>query len=69
MVTVICPYSKNAWNAKELIWAHALATILPILAAIISFHINTQLTGTSHYKSPTADTDQWAVCSLLLFCS
>jgi glucan phosphoethanolaminetransferase (alkaline phosphatase superfamily) len=67
LIWLLYVFIKKRLLSKKLIWAHALATILPILAAIISFHINTQLTGTSHYKSPTADTDQWAVYSLLLF--
>ena len=67
LIWLLYVFIKKRLLSKKLIWAHVLATILPILAAIISFHINTQPTGVSRYKSPTSNTDQWAVYSLMLF--
>lgn len=67
LIWLLYIFIKKRLLSKKLIWAHALATILPVFAAIISFHINSQFTGVPLYKSQTSKTDYWAIYSLLLF--
>jgi magnesium-transporting ATPase (P-type) len=60
--------------SKKLIWTHALATILPILIAIICFNIDPQFNETPQQYSfndlQKSKTDYWRVIySLLLFIS
>jgi glucan phosphoethanolaminetransferase (alkaline phosphatase superfamily) len=60
--------------SKKLIWTHALATLLPILVAIICFNIAPQFSETAQQYSfndlQKSKTDYWRVIySLLLFIS
>jgi glucan phosphoethanolaminetransferase (alkaline phosphatase superfamily) len=60
--------------SKKLIWTHALATILPILIAIICFNIDPQFNETPQQyplnNLQKSKTDYWRVIySLLLFIS
>ena len=60
--------------SKKLIWTHALATLLPILIAIICFNIDPQFSETPQQSSLNhlhkSKTDYWRVIySLLLFIS
>nr|WP_067056307.1 hypothetical protein [Mucilaginibacter sp. L294] len=54
-------FIKKRLLSKKLIWAHALATILPILAAIIYYNFTPQ----DRLQSPK--TSYWAIYSMLLF--
>jgi len=54
-------FIKKRLLSKKLIWAHALATILPVLAAIIYYNTTPQ----DRLQAPK--TGYWAIYSLLLF--
>jgi hypothetical protein len=60
LIWLIYLFIKKRLLSKKLIWAHAFATILPILAAIIYFNINQQ------YRLQSSKTNYW-LYSLLLF--
>jgi len=60
LIWLIYIFIKKRLLSKKLIWAHAFATILPILAAIIYFNINQQ------YRLQSLKTNYW-LYSLLLF--
>lgn len=60
LIWLLYIFIKKRLLSKKLIWAHAFATILPILAAIIYFNINQQ------YRMQSSKTDYW-LYSLLLF--
>jgi drug/metabolite transporter (DMT)-like permease len=60
LIWLLYIFIKKRLLSKKLIWAHAFATILPILAAIIYFNINQQ------YRLQSSKTDYW-LYSLLLF--
>ena len=60
--------------SKKLIWIHALATLLPILVAVICFNVDPQFNETSQQYQlnnlQKSKTDYWRVVySLLLFIS
>lgn len=61
LIWLLYIFIKKRLLSKKLIWAHAFATILPILAAIIYFNINHQ------DNLQTSKTGYWAIYSLLLF--
>ncbi|MES2061000.1 MAG: hypothetical protein V4456_03715 [Bacteroidota bacterium] len=54
-------FIKKRLLSKKLIWAHALATILPVLAAIIYYNTTPQ------DRLQASKTSYWAIYSLLLF--
>lgn len=60
LIWLLYIFIKKRLLSKKLIWAHAFATILPILAAIIYFNINQQ------YRLQSSKTNYW-LYSLLLF--
>ena len=60
--------------SKKLIWTHALATLLPVLIAVICFNVDPQFNEASQQYSlnnlQKSKTDYWRVIySLLLFIS
>ncbi|MBD1384136.1 hypothetical protein IDJ75_02510 [Mucilaginibacter rigui] len=60
LIWLLYIFIKKRLLSKKLIWAHAFATILPILAAIIYFNINQQ------YRLQSSKNNYW-LYSLLLF--
>jgi hypothetical protein len=61
LVWLLYIFIKKRLLSKKLIWAHVLATILPILAAIIYYNFTPQ------DRLQSAKTEYWAIYSLLLF--
>jgi hypothetical protein len=61
LMWLIYIFIKKRLLSKKLIWAHAFATILPILAAIIYYNTTPQ------YRLQASKTGYWAIYSLLLF--
>lgn len=61
LIWLIYIFIKKRLLSKKLIWAHAIATILPIFAAIIYYNF------TQQDKLQTSKAGYWAIYSLLLF--